>query len=112
MTLSACETALGQEVNGEGILGISRALLYAGAKSVISSLWLVDDQATALLMEVLYADLAPQGTIDSGRDPISALEDAKRVLAHGWPASSQPRPGMPEPRHPYYWAGFIFYGVP
>jgi CHAT domain-containing protein len=57
VVLSACETALGKDEGGEGLVGITRAFEYAGARSVVSTLWRVDDAATALLMERFYAHL-------------------------------------------------------
>jgi tetratricopeptide (TPR) repeat protein len=57
VTLSACETALGREVGGEGFVGFTQAVLMAGARSVCLSLWKVDDTATALLMQRFYASL-------------------------------------------------------
>src|SRR6185503_20694785 len=52
--LSACQTALGKDVNGEGLVGLNHSFLSAGSKSVIASLWKVDDQATAVLMAEFY----------------------------------------------------------
>lgn len=58
VTLSACETAIGKELGSEGIAGLTRAFLYAGARSIVASLWSVPDQPTAELMRVFYANLA------------------------------------------------------
>ncbi len=57
VTLSACGTALGQELSGEGMLGLTRAFHYAGARSLLASLWTVDDEATADLMDRFYRRL-------------------------------------------------------
>jgi CHAT domain-containing protein/Tfp pilus assembly protein PilF len=57
VTLSACDTALGKEMGGEGLLGLTRAFLYAGARSVLGTLWGVSDTSTPLLMERFYAHL-------------------------------------------------------
>jgi CHAT domain-containing protein len=58
VTLSACKTALGQRIRGEGIHGLARAFLYAGTSSVLVSLWDVSDQSTAVLMKRMYSNLA------------------------------------------------------
>jgi CHAT domain-containing protein len=95
VVLSACQTALGQEVRGEGLVGLTRGFMYAGAPRVVTTLWRVDDRATAELMRVFYAEmLGPRA-----RPPASALRAAQAALA------SQPRWA-----HPYYWAGFVVQG--
>ncbi len=71
VTLSACETALGQELAGEGILGLTRAFQYAGARTVLASLWRVPDRSTAQLMNHFYAHLK------SGLDKDEALQQAQ-----------------------------------
>ncbi len=71
VVLSACETARGQRVPGEGTLGLPRAFFYAGAKSVVVSLWRAEDRATAALMESFYRALA------GGADKAEALRRAK-----------------------------------
>ncbi|MEO8027065.1 MAG: CHAT domain-containing tetratricopeptide repeat protein [Bryobacteraceae bacterium] len=95
VTLSACQTALGRVVGGEGVMGLSRAFLFAGAQSVVVSLWNVNDSATAELMSAFYRNLKN----GSSRD--EALRQAKLSLLKGsqklW-------------RHPFYWAPFIFVG--
>ncbi len=84
VTLSACQTALGQAVGGEGFIGLSQALLVAGARSVLASLWKVDDTATALLMMRFYENLWGQydeprnGFSPRSRQPkAEALREAK-----------------------------------
>src|SRR5258707_9276057 len=57
VTLSACETGLGQEIGGEGLIGLTRAFQYAGARSVLASLWNVADESTADLMRRFYGHL-------------------------------------------------------
>jgi CHAT domain-containing protein len=54
VVLSACETALGTQVRGEGLIGLARGFMYAGASRVVASLWKVEDQATASLMKQFY----------------------------------------------------------
>ena len=94
VVLSACQTALGAEIRGEGLLGLTQGFMYAGAASVIVSLWSVDDQATAELMARLYRGLL----VDNLR-PAAALKAAQASIRHEkrWAA-------------PYYWAGFILQG--
>ncbi|MDQ3290584.1 MAG: CHAT domain-containing protein, partial [Bacteroidota bacterium] len=93
ITLSACETGLGKLAQGEGVIGITRALLYAGAKNVIVSLWKVNDRSTADLMVFFYKELL------SGKDKATALQIAKRKLI------KQGRYTLP-----FYWAPFILIG--
>jgi CHAT domain-containing protein/tetratricopeptide (TPR) repeat protein len=94
VVLSACRTALGQDVYGEGLVGLTRGFLYAGARSVIASLWQVDDVATAELMTRFYRHVfADQAT------PAAALRAAQLEL------SRDPRWAAP-----YFWAGFVIQG--
>jgi CHAT domain-containing protein len=95
VTLSACQTGLGKLLDGEGVIGISRAFLYAGADSVLTSLWNVNDASTAELMRLVYRDLA------RGIRRDDALRAAKLQLIRG-PQSTW--------RHPYYWAPFVLQG--
>jgi len=92
VVLSACTTALGEEVPGEGLVGLTRAFMYAGTPSVVASLWSVDDPATAKLMTSYYRYLK------QGRDKAQALSLAKRELR---------RKGY---YNPFYWAPFILHG--
>ena len=93
VSLSACQTGLGQFIRGEGLEGLNRAFFYAGASSVLISLWSVNDQATSQLMFDFYKSLR------SAKTPIRALRDAKLSMIHSGTAS-----------HPFYWAGFIITG--
>jgi CHAT domain-containing protein len=95
VTLSACRTGLGKLLHGEGIIGLTRAFFYAGADSVVVSLWNVNDMATASLMKAFYQNL------QRGKAKAEALREAKRELLKG-----QQRAW----RHPYYWAAFILVG--
>ena len=91
--LSACESAAGRRTHGEGVLGLSSAFLLAGCRTVVSTLWTVDDAVTARLMEIFYEGLA------AGRSVDRALLDAQARIR------SRPRTA-----HPYYWAGFVVIG--
>ncbi len=94
VVLSACETALGAEIRGEGLLGLTQGFMYAGAASVLVSLWNVDDQATAELMARFYRQLL----VEELR-PAAALRAAQITIRREkkWQA-------------PYFWAGFVLQG--
>jgi CHAT domain-containing protein len=94
VVLSACRTALGQEVRGEGLVGLTRGFMYAGAQRVVASLWQVDDRATAELMSRLY-----EGMLGRRLTPAAALRAAQvRLLRETrW-------------RSPVYWAAFVLQG--
>jgi len=94
VVLSACETAMGRTLAGEGPLTLSRAFLAAGASGVVASLWAVDDAATAELMGSFYEAL-----LRNGQPVADALRYAQRKVR------SQPRWA-----NPYFWAGFIYTG--
>jgi CHAT domain-containing protein len=94
VVLSACQTALGKEVSGEGLVGLSRGFIYAGAGSVIASLWKVDDRATTKLMTEFY-----KGLFEEGLTPSAALRQAKIKM---WRHSRY--------REPFYWAAFVLQG--
>jgi CHAT domain-containing protein len=93
VTLSACQTGLGQHIRGEGIEGLNRAFFFAGSSSVLMSLWAVNDQATYQLMERFYTHLR------SSKQIASSLRKAKLEMIASDTVS-----------HPYYWAGFIVTG--
>lgn len=97
VTLSACRTGLGKLLNGEGMIGLTRSFLYAGAESVAVSLWSVNDIATASLMKSFYKHL------QAGKAKDEALQAAKLELLKG-PQRTW--------RHPYYWAAFVLAGNP
>jgi CHAT domain-containing protein len=94
VVLSACQTALGKEIKGEGLVGLTRGFMYAGAPRVVASLWEVEDVATARLMKRFY-----QGMVNQGMRPAAALRAAQISL---WKEKRW--------RSPYYWAGFTFQG--
>lgn len=101
VTLSGCRTALGRPTQGEGYAGLAHAFLQAGARNLLVSLWEADDEATALLMERFYADLAASPAVS----PAAALRKAKLWL-RDWTAADGSRPF----RHPAYWSGFVLVG--
>lgn len=93
VTLSSCDSALGQEMGGEGLIGLTRAFQYAGARSVLASLWSVSDVSTADLMTRFYSQLK------AGRTKDEALREAQVLLMRS-----------PEFSHPYHWAAFQMVG--
>ena len=95
VTLSACSTGLGRLVNGEGILGLTRAFFYSGARNVTVSLWNVNDSATAELMKAFYENLK------RGSPKSAALRQAKLSLLRGKNVAWS---------QPYFWAAFILVG--
>ncbi|HSK78135.1 MAG TPA: CHAT domain-containing protein [Thermoanaerobaculia bacterium] len=94
VVLSGCETALGKELRGEGLVGLTQGFLYSGAKQVVASLWRVEDRATAELMSRFY-----RGLLLEGRSPAAALREAQLAVRSDkrW-------------RSPYYWSGFVLQG--
>jgi CHAT domain-containing protein len=94
VVLSACRTALGKEIRGEGLVGLVRGFMYAGAARVIASLWDVRDEATAALMTRFY-----EGMLKRGLTPAAALRAAQVSMWRDtrWQA-------------PCYWAGFVMQG--
>jgi CHAT domain-containing protein/tetratricopeptide (TPR) repeat protein len=94
VVLSACQTALGKEIKGEGLIGLTRGFMYAGAERVVASLWQVDDQATADLMQYFY-----RGMLKEKLRPAAALRAAQIEMSRSSRWSS-----------PYYWAGFVIQG--
>lgn len=94
VVLSACETGLGREVRGEGLVGLTRGFMYAGAARVVVSLWAVDDRATAELMGTFYRKM-----LEGDRSPSEALRQAQIEI---WRQSRW--------HSPYYWAGFTVQG--
>jgi CHAT domain-containing protein len=95
VVLSACQTALGKEIKGEGLIGLARGFMYARAPRIIASLWRVDDRATSELMKRFYQGmlgpeaLSPAGAIRQAQ--LSILKEKQ------W-------------REPYYWAAFVLQG--
>lgn len=93
VVLSGCRTALGEEIRGEGLVGITRGFFYAGARRVLASLWPVEDFATAALMQSFYRSLA------AGERPETALRIAQRELRE-----------QRRTRDPRAWAAFVLLG--
>ena len=108
-TLSACETGLGATANGEGLLGLQRAFQVAGARSVVASLWKVDDDASRDLMERFYENL---WTKEMGK--LKALRKAQLwMLRERGPRGLTRIQGDDAPQNrlpPYYWAAFVLSG--
>lgn len=92
VVLGACETALGTEVRGEGLLGLARGFMYAGASRVMVSLWQVSDRMTADLMASFY-----RGLLERGLTPSAALRLAQLEVLEKTP-------------QPFYWAPFVVQG--
>ncbi|MCI0485008.1 MAG: CHAT domain-containing protein [Blastocatellia bacterium] len=95
VVLSACETGLGKEIRGEGLVGLTRGFLYAGSAGVVASLWTIDDNASAELMKYFY-----EGMLGKERlRPAAALRAAQVAM---WKQERW--------RSPYYWAAFTLHG--
>jgi CHAT domain-containing protein/tetratricopeptide (TPR) repeat protein len=94
VVLSACQTALGKDVRGEGLIGLTRGFMYAGARRVVASLWKVDDAATAEFMRRFY-----QNFLQKKLSAASALRQTQNEMKK-----------VPRFRAPYFWAGFTMQG--
>ena len=94
VVLSACSTALGKPVRGEGIVGMVRGFMYAGAKRVVASYWKVDDEATGDLMRLFYGEMLARH-----HTPAAALRQAQLAML---------RQDRWTP--PFYWAAFVLQG--
>jgi hypothetical protein len=92
VVLSACETGVGREVRGEGVLGLTRSFMYAGAPRIVVSLWKVSDRATAELMDRFY-----RAMIDHRLTPVQALRCSQLSM-------------RARRIDPFFWAGFVFQG--
>jgi CHAT domain-containing protein len=97
VVLSGCRTGLGKEIKGEGLVGLTRAFMYAGAARIVVSLWDVSDEASARLMVHFYRGMLGPERLSSA----SALRAAQMALwkEGRWQA-------------PYYWAAFVLQGKP
>ena len=94
VVLSACQTGLGKEVKGEGLIGLTRGFMYAGAPRIVASLWQVNDAATAELMKRFY-----RGMLKEKLRPAAALRQAQLELMK-----------KPAWKSPYYWGAFVLQG--
>lgn len=94
VVLSACQTGLGKEMKGEGLVGLTRGFMYAGAKSVVVSLWSVQDAGTSELMKKFYHQM-----LEKGLTPVAAMRAAQleMIQSEQW-------------KSPYYWAAFVVQG--
>ncbi|HRH41469.1 MAG TPA: CHAT domain-containing protein, partial [Pyrinomonadaceae bacterium] len=95
VVLSACQTALGKEIKGEGLVGLTRGFMYAGAQRVVASLWMVDDRATAELMKNFYQGMLGEKKLR----PAAALREAQIAMWKSKRFSA-----------PYYWSAFTLQG--
>ncbi len=98
VVLSACQTGLGKEYKGEGLVGLTRGFMYAGAARVVVSLWSVNDRATSELMAKFYQKMLPKNA-EAGERPAAALRSAQIEMwkQKQWTA-------------PYFWAAFVLQG--
>jgi Tfp pilus assembly protein PilF len=128
VVLSACESGLGRYAGGEGYLGFAQALFVKGARSLVLSLWEVNDDSTQLLMQRFYQNLLGQREgLSQPLPKAQSLDEAKRWLRELTTEDvadltrSRPRPARPAAAqapdrrsydHPYFWAGFILVGDP
>ena len=94
VVLSACETGLGKEIKGEGLVGLTQGFMYAGARRVVVSLWNVNDKATAELMARFY-----RGMLREKKTPAAALRTAQMEMSR-----------QKQWQSPYYWAAFTLQG--
>lgn len=94
VVLSGCRTGLGKEVRSEGMVGLARGFLYAGAQKIVVTLWNIDDRATAELMSRFYRDMLRENL-----SPADALRRAQTSIRRD-----------PRWAHPYYWAAFTYIG--
>lgn len=105
VTLSACETGLGRQTYDDGMLSLTASFVAAGARTVVSSLWKVEDRATATLMSLFYEELARAGTGDREITVAGALRAAQlRLRDHKTVGGTNPWSA------PWAWGGFVAYG--
>jgi len=118
VVLSACETGKGRIYKTEGILGLTRAFMFAGAPRVICSLWKVDDEATQALMIKFYElwGAKPKATSERSASNRSTGDGTRGLGAAAALKKAQAfvreHPDHPEWKHPYYWAAWVLWGLP
>ncbi len=95
VVLSACQSGVGEDVSGEGLVGITRGFMYAGAEQLLVSLWNVNDGSTAELMKRFYRYYEQEGLTAT-----VALQKAQEEMMN-----------IPEYAHPYYWGAFVVQGL-
>ena len=104
VTLSACTSGLGEHVSGEGLVGLTRAFMYAGARNVLATLWEVSGRETAQFMVTFYEEFRRGGSADR----VHAVAEAKRCMIAG--GDDGLRPGV-DLAHPFFWAPFVLTGA-
>jgi CHAT domain-containing protein len=116
VVLSACETGLGKEAGGEGLLGLQRAFAVAGARTVVASLWSVDDRATQALMTEFYKAAWDEKSAISKAEALRRAQVAMlkgtiaggKLRGLGKKAEKLPKGEVRLP--PLYWAAFVLSG--
>ncbi len=103
--LSACQTGLGELKAGEGLVGLTRAFMYAGSSSVLVSLWSVSDPSTAVFMKQFYRNLK------RGMSKTEALRATKLCMIEGKCYDTDNYGNTIKYIHPFYWAPFILLGA-
>ncbi|HEX4950424.1 MAG TPA: CHAT domain-containing tetratricopeptide repeat protein [Blastocatellia bacterium] len=94
VVLSACQTGLGKDIKGEGMIGLTRGFMYAGAARVVASLWRVDDYATSVLMQKFYRGML--------QEQLSAAAALRKAQFEMWRQKQW--------QSPFYWGGFVLQG--
>lgn len=120
VTLSACETGLGKLTKGDELIGLTRAFLYAGAPSIVASLWKVNDESTAKFMALFYKNLKAHSKAEALR--LAQVEMIRGIVGKGivrgvggitTSKEGRKKPDQPatvDGSHPYFWAPFILVG--
>lgn len=111
VVLSACKTGLGP-ISGDGVAGLARAFFYAGAASVVSTLWDVADQPTARLIEDFYRSFSNRDTYGKTEALRLAQLNLLRALRNGHVRVDTPFGSLPLPEDPLFWAGYVLLGEP